>query len=449
MTNAVNPDMLTLLQDLMQKAKGFGATAADAVLADSSSVSVQRRLGKPESLARSEEAEIGLRVFVGRQQAIVSSSDRSPDALQQMAERAVAMAKAVPEDRFCGIADAEQLATSFQDLDMYDGTEISVEKMNDLADAAEAAAMGVKGVTNSEGAECNAGRETVYYVASNGFAQGYMTSGFSLSVSVIAGQDTAMETDYDYDSVTYFQDMKNPADIGKSAGERAVSALNPRKGKTKQMPVIFDTRVAGGVIGALASAISGSAVARGTTFLKNKMGEQIFAKGLNVLDDPFLQRGMRSHPFDAEGVAPTKRKIIDDGVLTGWLLDLSSARQLGLQTTGNAARGASTPPSPRPANFYLEAGAQTVEALMAEMGEGLLVTQMMGGGANPVTGDYSRGARGFWIENGKIAYPVSEITIAGNIQEMWMNMTPANDLTIKQGIDAPTLRIDGLTVAGS
>jgi len=449
MTNAVNPDMLTLLQDLMHKAKAFGATAADAVLADSSSVSVQRRLGKPESLTRSEEAEIGLRVFVGRQQAIVSSSDRSPEALQQMAERAVAMAKAVPEDSYCGIAEANQLATSFPDLDMYDPTEVSVEKMNDLADAAEAAAMGVTGITNSEGAECNAGRETVYYVASNGFAQGYMTSGFSLSVSVIAGQDTAMETDYDYDSVTYFQDMKNPVDIGKNAGERAVSALNPRKGKTKQMPVVFDTRVAGGVIGALASAISGSAVARGTTFLKNKMGEQVFAKGLTVMDDPFLPRGMRSHPFDAEGVAPTKRKMIDDGVLTGWLLDLSSARQLGLQTTGNAARGASTPPSPRPANFYLEAGAQTVEALLAEMGEGLLVTQMMGGGANPVTGDYSRGARGFWIENGKIAYPVSEITIAGNIQEMWMNMTPANDLKIKHGIDAPTLRIEGLTVAGS
>lgn len=445
---AVNPDMLTLLSDLMKQAKGFGATAADAVLADSSSVAVQRRLGKAESLTRSEEAEVGLRVLVGNKQAIVSSSDKSPETLAQMAERAVAMAKAVPEDQFAGIADPDQLATSFPDLDMYDPAELSVEQMADLADAAEDAARAVAGVTNSEGAECNAGRETVYYAASNGFAQGYRASGFSLSVSVIAGKDTAMETDYDFDSVTFLSDLKNPAEVGKSAGERAVKALNPRKGKTKQVPVIFDNRVSGGIIGSLAGAISGSAVARGTTFLKNKMGAQIFADGITVVDDPFLKRGMRSHPFDAEGIAPTRRNIIDDGTLTGWLLDLSSARQLGLQTTGNAARGASAPPSPRPANFYMQAGSLPVDVLIEDIQEGFFVTQMMGSGANPVTGDYSRGARGFWIENGKIAYPVSEMTIAGNILDMWLRLTPANDLTLKYGIDAPTLRIEGMTVAG-
>jgi len=448
MTSPVNPDMLNVLQDLLKAAQDFGATAADAVLADSTSVSVQRRLGKAESLSRSEEAEVGLRVFVGKQQAIVSSSDKSPDTLRQMAERAVAMARAVPEDKYAGIAEAEQLATAFPDLDMYDGTQISVEKMTALADAAEDAARAVSGVTNSEGAECSAGSEAVYYAASNGFAQGYAGSGFSLSVSVIAGRDTAMETDYEYDSVTFLADMKDPAEIGRSAGERTVAALNPRKGKTKQMPVVFDRRVSGGIIGSLAGAISGGAVARGTTFLKDKMGQQIFAADITVVDDPFMKRGMRSHPFDAEGVAPSKRNIIENGVLTGWLLDLSSARQLGLQTTGNATRGASSPPSPRAANFYMQPGSLTPEALIAEIEEGFFVTQMMGSGANPVTGDYSRGARGFWIENGKIAYPVSEMTIAGNIKDMWMNLTAANDLVFKYGVDAPTLRIGGMTVAG-
>jgi PmbA protein len=448
MTSPVNTEMLNVLQDLLKTAQGFGATSADAVLADSTSVSVQRRLGKPESLSRSEEAEVGLRVFVGKQQAIVSSSDKSPETLWQMAERAVAMARAVPEDAYAGIADAAQLATSFPDLDMYDDAQISVEKMIELADHAEDAARAVSGVTNSEGAECSAGSEAVYYAASNGFAQGYAGSGFSLSVSVIAGRDTAMETDYEYDSVTFLSDLKNPADIGRSAGERAVAALNPRKGKTKQMPVVFDRRVSGGMIGSLAGAVSGGAVARGTTFLKDKMGQQIFAADITVVDDPFMKRGMRSHPFDAEGVAPSRRNIIENGVLTGWLLDLASARQLGLQTTGNAARGASSPPSPRAANFYMQPGNVMPDALIADIAEGFFVTQMMGSGANPVTGDYSRGARGFWIENGKIAYPVSEMTIAGNIKDMWMNLTAANDLIFKYGVDAPTLRIGSMTVAG-
>lgn len=448
MTSPVKTEMLNVLQDLLKTARGFGATSADAVLADSTSVSVQRRLGKPESLSRSEEAEVGLRVFVGKQQAIVSSSDKSPETLRQMAERAVAMARAVPEDTYAGIADAALLATSFPDLDMYDDAQISVEKMTELADSAEDAARAVSGVTNSEGAECSAGSEAVYYAASNGFAQGYAGSGFSLSVSVIAGRDTAMETDYEYDSVTFLSDLKNSADIGRTAGERAVAALNPRKGKTKQLPVVFDRRVSGGIIGSLAGAVSGGAVARGTTFLKDKMGQQIFAGDITIVDDPFMKRGMRSHPFDAEGVAPSRRNIIENGVLTGWLLDLASARQLGLQTTGNATRGASSPPSPRAANFYMQPGDQTPAALIADIAEGFFVTQMMGSGANPVTGDYSRGARGFWIENGKITYPVSEMTIAGNIKEMWMNLTAANDLVFKYGVDAPTLRIGSMTVAG-
>lgn len=442
-------ETLQLLQDLLKKAKSAGATDADAVLSDTASVSVTRRNGAPESLVRSEEAEIGLRVLVGGRQAIVSSSDRSPEALQQMAERAVAMARMVPEDKFAGLADPAEIARSFPELDLYDPSDLSVEKMSEMADTAENAALDVDGVTNSDGAECGVSKETSYYAATNGFVGGYSASGFSMSVSVIAGEDTNMETDYDFDSAAYLKDLADPASIGRNAGERAVKALNPRKGPTKTMPVVFDRRTAGGIIGSLAGAISGSAVARGTTFLKESMGKQIFSTNISVIDDPFLKRGARSHPFDGEGVSPQKRSIIDNGVLTGWLLDTSSAKQLGLKTTGNAARSASSPPSPRAANFYMQPGQKTVEELIKDIDEGFFVTQLMGSGANPVTGDYSRGARGFWIEKGRITYPVAEMTIAGNILQMWLDLEAANDLIFKYGVDTPTLRIAKMTVAGA
>ena len=449
MADAKQAETLQLLQEVLKKAKAAGATDADAVLSDSASVSVTRRNGEPESLVRSEEAEIGLRVLVGGKQAIVSSSDRSPEALQQMAERAVAMARMVPEDKFAGLADPADIAKSFPDLDLYDATDLSVEKMTEMADTAENAALDVEGVTNSDGAECSVSKETSYYAATNGFVGGYSASGFSLSVSVIAGEDTQMETDYDFDSAAYLKDLADPLSIGRSAGERAVKALNPRKGPTKTMPVVFDCRTAGGIIGSLAGAISGSAVARGTTFLKDSMGKQIFPANIAVIDDPFLKRGARSHPFDGEGVTPQKRSIIDNGVLTGWLLDTSSAKQLGLKTTGNAARSASSPPSPRAANFYMQPGSKSVEELIKDIDEGFFVTQLMGSGANPVTGDYSRGARGFWIEKGQITYPVAEMTIAGNILQMWLDLEAANDLQFKYGVDTPTLRIAKMTVAGA
>lgn len=449
MAAANDPQTLQLLQDLLKKAGSHGATAADIVLSDSTSVSVTRRNGKPEALQRSEEAEIGLRVFVGRRQAIVSSSDRSAQALEQMTERAVAMAKIVPEDPYAGIADPSEICRAWPDLDLFDPTEAPVEKLIDMADTAEAAAREIKGITNSDGAECGASKDISYYVASNGFVGGYASSGFSISVSVIAGEDDGMETDYDFDSAAFFQDLADPASIGRNAGTRAVQALHPRKGPTKQLPVVFDRRISGGLIGSLAGGISGSSVARGTTLLKDKMGQQIFPGHISIIDDPFLKRGHRSHPFDGEGLAPQRRRIIDNGVLTGWLLDLSSARQLGLKSTGNASRGASAPPSPRAANFYMEAGKLSVEELLKDIGEGFYVTQLMGSGANMITGDYSRGAKGFWIENGKITYPVAEMTIAGNISDMWKEMEIANDLVFKYGIDAPTVRLARMIVAGN
>jgi PmbA protein len=321
--------------------------------------------------------------------------------------------------------------------------------MNDYADRAEQAALGVKGITNSDGAEFSCGKDKVYYVASNGFAGSYASSGFSLGVMVIAGEGTAMEVNDDFDSATFLSDLKAPEAVGMKAAERAVSALYPKKVATRQVPLVFDNRISGGLIGSLAGAVSGAAVARGTTLLKDRMGQQVFNGAVTIVDDPFLKRGLRSHPFDGEGIAPQKRAIIDQGLLTGWLLDLSSARQLGLKTTGNAARGSGSAPSPRPANFYMQPGHVTLDELIKDIDSGFYVTSLMGSGVNIVTGDYSRGAKGFWIENGRISYPVAELTVAGNLKDMWLHCTPANDLELKYGIDAPSLRIDGMTVAGA
>ena len=449
MTDSRKNETLTLLQDLLKNAKKFGATNADVILSDSSSITVNRRLGKQESIHRSEETDIGLRVFVEKGNAIVSSSDRTPEVLTNMAERAVAMARSVPKDTYAGIADPSDIATIFPDLDLYDPTEPSIKKMNSYADRAEQEARNIKGITNSEGAEFGCGKSTVYYISSNGFVGSYSASGFSLSTSVIAGEGTDMQEDYDFNTAAFLSDLEEPEKIGKRAGERAVKSLYPRKVATKRVPVVFDNRISGGFISSLAGAISGVAVARGTTLLKDKIEQQVFSSGITIIDDPFLKRGNRSHPFDGEGIAPQRRAIIDKGILTGWLLDLSSARQLGLKTTGNATRGAGSPPSPKPANFYMQPGHITFNELIKEIDEGFYVTQMMGSGGNIITGDYSRGARGFWIEHGQITYPVSEMTIAGNLRDIWMNSLPANDLTLKFGIDAPSIRIDGMMVAGA
>lgn len=445
-TDTNHADVLTHLLDIAKKA---GASSADAVLSRASSLSINRRLGKQESLHRSEESEIGLRVFVGKRNAMVSTSDLSAEALHETAARAVAMAKSVPEDDFAGIAEAGDLAKTIPDLDLFDPTELDVKTMNEYADRAEQAALGTKGITNSEGAEFSFGRDETFYAATNGFFAGYPSSGFSLSVSVIAGEDLAMEVEYDYDSAVYLSDLKSPEEIGQEAARRAVEALNPQKSATKKVPVVFDQRIAGSLIGALAGAISGSAVARGTTLLKDKMGAEIFAPHISIIDDPFMRRGTRSRPFDGEGLSPQKRALINKGVLTGWVLDLASARQLKLTPTGNAARGTGSPPAPRVANFYMTAGTLSPTALIGEIEEGFYVTQFLGGGGNIVTGDYSRGAKGFWIKGGKITHPVSEMTIAGDLPGMWRSCTPANDLLHKTGVDAPTVRIDGMTVAGA
>ena len=440
---------LNILTDLMKWAKAAGADSADALYVNGESISVAQRLGKREKLDSSEGRDLGLRVFVGSRQAFVSSTDFAPKALRILAERAVDMARAVPEDPVCGIAPEELLARSWPDLDLDDKRRPSAKALLALAAETEDAARAVKGVTNSEGAEAGWGRTTVVLAASNGFVGGYRRGGYSLSCSVIAGEGTGMETDYEWTSAVHLEDLMAPAKVGRNAGKFVVARLNPRKAESARLPVLYDRRVSGSLIGHLAGAINGRSVARGTSFLKDKMGAQVFAKGIRILDNPLRKRGLGSKPFDAEGL-PTKRyAVIDDGRLTTWLLDLAAARQLNLKPTGHASRGTSGPPSPTTSNFYLEKGKRSVDELIGDIKSGLYITSLIGFGVNGVTGDYSRGASGFWIENGKLAWPVSGITVAGNLKDMFLKMTPASDLQFKSSTNAPTVRIEGMTIAGA
>jgi len=441
-------DLLTLAGGLVERAQAAGADAADAVAVENRSLSLTLRFGETERLERSEGIDVGLRVFVGNRQALVSSSDVSDGALADLVERAVSMAPAVPEDPYCGLAEDGMLATEAVDVDACEDAESSVEELTDRARQAEDAARAVAGVTNSEGAEADWGQSMRAIAASNGFARTSRRSWNSLSVSVLAGEGTAMERDYDYASAVYAGDLGDAETLGQRAGEKAVARLGPRKARSAQVPIVYDPRAARSLLGHLGGAINGASVARGTTFLKDRMGDKLFADSITIVDDPLRRRGLRSRPFDGEGIATRRMAVIDAGVLTTWILDLRSARQLGLPTTGHATRGTSSPPSPATSNLYLEPGSVSPEDLMADIAEGFYVTELIGFGVNGVTGDYSRGASGFWIENGKLAYPVSEVTVAGSLVDMFANLTAADDLEFRYGTDAPTVRVDGMTVAG-
>ncbi|MDB5409155.1 MAG: putative peptidase PmbA-like [Rhodospirillales bacterium] len=444
-----NGDALNILDDLIARARRAGADAADAVLFEGTSIAHAQRLGKTEKLERSESYDLGLRILVGKCQAMVSSNDRSAAAIGELVDRALAMAKTVPEDPYCGIADPDQIAREWPSLETCDPDEPSAAALIARAREAEEAALAVAGVTNSEGAEASWSQAIVALAASNGFAGTYADSSHGVSAAVLAGTGTGMERDYDYSSAVFAADLRDPAEIGRSAGERAVRRLGARKVATGQVPIIFDPRVSRSLLGHLIGAISGPGIARGTSFLKDKLGQRIFPQNVTIIDDPHRRRGLRSKPFDGEGIGNRRRAIVENGVLTTWLLDLRSARQLGLQTTGHASRGTSSPPSPSPTNFWLEPGEATAAALLGGVERGFYVNELMGMGVSGTTGDYSRGAAGFWIENGVLSFPVSEVTIAGNLKEMFQHLTAANDLEFKSGVDAPTVRIDGMTLAGS
>jgi PmbA protein len=432
---------------LVKAALRNGADAADAVALRSISLGVEVRDGAVEESESAESDDFGLRVLVGKRQAVVSSNDTAGD-VRGFAERAVAMARAAPEDAFAGLAEDALLARDFPDLDLIDPALPDVGRLEALARAAEAAGMAVKGVAKSGGASASASIGGMVLVTSNGFSGAYLGSSHGLSMTAIAGEGTAMERDYDYSSVRHANDLDSPEKIGRTAGERAVARLNPRKVSTCRVPVVFDRRVSGSLIAHLSGAVNGGAIARRTSFLRDHMDRQIFAKGIRIIDDPLRKRGLRSRPFDGDGVASRTLALVDDGMLRSWLLDCATARELNLATTGHATRGASSTPSPGSTNLHMEAGTISPEELIADIRDGFCVTDLIGMGVNIVTGDYSRGASGFWIENGKLSYPVSEVTIAGNLIDMFRGLTPANDLEFRTASNAPTLRVEGLTVAG-
>ena len=440
---------LDMIAGLVTKAQTAGADAADAVRFDSASLAVARRMGKPEKLERAESADIGLRVFVGKRQAIVSSTDLSPSALDALVERGVAMARAAPEDPNAGLAESSEIIGEIVDLDLAGGEEPTVETLTEIASRAEDAARAVPGVTNSEGAEAGWDRTHVALVASNGFTGAYTVSHVGLSAAVLAGEGTAMERDYDYATAFTLDELTAPETIGKSAGERAVQRLNPRRMKSARMTVVYDPRASRGLLSHLAGAINGAAIARQTSFLKDRMGEGVFSPAVTIIDDPTRKRGLGSKPFDGEGVGGKRRALIDKGILTTWLLDCRSARQLGLASTGHASRSTSGPPAPAPTNLYMEAGDRPPAALIGDVADGIYVTELIGMGVNTLTGDYSRGAAGFRIENGEITDPVSEITIAGGLADMFARLVAADDLELRYGINAPTVVIEGMTIAGN
>jgi PmbA protein len=438
-------DILTFL---LERAKRLGATAADAVWMENVSVSSAQRLGKSEGIERSESKGIALRVFSGQKIANVSTSDMEKSALGELVERAVSMAKLSPEYPYCVLATPEQFATNIPALDLVDAREPAMEWMQEQTKMLEETALSVKGINNSQGAEAGHSRSHMTLATSEGFLKSHASTSTSLYVCVTAGEDDWKQRDYDYTSARHVRDLKDAKAVGLLAAQRTLEKLRPRKVPTCQVPVVFDPRVGNRLLGSLASAISGAAVARSTSFLKEQLGKQIASASITLTDDPHRLRGLGSRPFDGEGIANTKMSLVEKGVLTSWLLDLRSAKRLGLTTTGHAARGLGAP-SPSTSNFYMEAGSVTRDALISDIKSGFYVSDTFGMGVNTITGDYSQGASGFWIENGKLTYPVSELTVAGRMQDMLMHMTPANDLEFIYSTNAPTYRIDGMTVAGT
>ncbi len=443
------PEAQAILERLIADARAAGAEAADAVLFHSVSSGVSWRMGKLEDVERSEAADLGLRVLIGKRQASVSTTDHSAAGLQELAERCVAMAKAAPEDPWCGLAPADRLATPpFPELDLGDFAEPSTDVLKSRAAECEEAALAVKGIVNSSGAGASYGEGYKWLMTSHGFFGQSGGSNHSVSVSVVGKDDNGMETDYDYDSKTHLSDLKSAAAVGTSAGERTVRRLSPKKIKSRTAPVIFDNRLSSSLISQLAGAANGAAITRGVSFLKNKMGEKIFADGINIIDDPHRPRGAGSRPFDGEGVANGRIDLIKDGVLTAWLLNSAQAAQLDLETNARATRGTGGAPGSGPTNLTLQPGAVSFDALLKDAKDALYLTDMFGPQVNPNTGDYSVGCSGFWVENGEIAYPVSEITIAGNILEMYAGLIPANDLEIRGSVNAPSVLAPSMTIAG-
>jgi PmbA protein len=434
---------------LVAAALEAGADAAEAVTSERASLSIGVRNGALEDVEREESRDLGLRVFIGRRQATVSASDLSDKTRARLVERAVAMAKLAPEDPYAGLAPQDRLAKGpFPDLDLYDPTERSADELQAAASEAEAVALAVEGVSLSEGGHAAASSSRWRLVTSHGFDGAYHGSAFSLGVGVIAEKDGVKERGGEHRAVRHLSDLPSAASIGDYAGRRAIARVGARKIASTTAPVIFENRVATQILSPLLGAISGPSIARGTSFLKDKLGQQVLPKGANLIDDPFRPRGLGSTPFDDEGVAVERKAIVEDGVLTTWLLNSSAAAQLGLASTGHASRGLAGPPGVSTHNLHLEPGEQDLNGLMGQAGSGLLITSMFGPSLNGNTGDWSAGVSGFWFENGAIAYPVSEITVAGKLTDLWARMVAGSDLEFRGGFNSPSLLFDAVAIAG-
>ncbi|MBB3711484.1 PmbA protein [Limimaricola variabilis] len=436
---------------MLEAARRAGAEAADAVAVDGTALSIDVREGRLEQAERSEGIDIGLRVLIGRRQAVVSSSDARDATIETMAQRAVAMAREAPEDPHAGLADPSQLAhdTDSSRLEMYDpAPEPDPAALEEDARRAEAAARGIDGVTQVQGASAGYGRRRIHLAASNGFSGGYARSDRAISCVAVSGTGTGMERDWDGDSRIFQSELRSPEEIGRLAGARAAARQNPRRPRTGKYPVLFDERISSSLIGHLLSAMNGAAIARGSSWLLGRKGDLVLPEPLSLIEEPHRPRASGSRLFDGEGLPTATRMLVEEGVLTGWVLDLATARKLGLESTANAARGTTSPPSPAVTNVRLTEGSATRDDLIAQMGTGLLVTSLIGSTINPNTGDYSRGASGFWVEKGEIMHPVNECTIAGNLRDMLRSLVPANDARQHLSRIVPSLLVDGMTLAG-
>lgn len=445
-------DLEKLTAKMLEAAKRAGAEAADAIVIKGDSLSIEVAGGALEHAERAEGIDLGLRVLLGQRSAVVSVSDASDATIAVMAERAVVMAKAAPEDPYVGLAEAGQLATAWdvEALELVDPAEpANPEALKNMALEAEAAGLAVQGVSKVDSAGASASASSIHLATSNGFSGGYGRTSTGLYCTAISGEGLEMERDYKGDSRVFAADMMSAGEIGRIAGERAVALRGASQPPTGAFPVLFDERVSSTLIGHLMAAINGRAVARGASWLKAAMGERVLPEGMDLVEDPFRKRVGGSKPFDGEGLAVSKRAWVEDGVLTGWVLDLASGRQLGMESTGNAARGAGSAPSPSVGNLTLTAGEKSRDDLISDMGTGLIITSMIGSSVNPNTGEYSRGASGFWVENGEIIRPVNECTVAGNLRDMLGGMVAANDGQAHLSRVVPSLLIEGLTIAGS
>ena len=442
-------DLTDLCQKMLDLSVKAGADQVSATAAMTEGLEAAARDGAIEDIGRSETLDVGVRVIVGNRQACVSASSRKDSALAEMAERAVAMAREAPEDPYCGLPDAQNVATAFPDLDLCDPSQADAERLREDALAVDAVARAVPGVAKSEGSTASWRRSEIALVLSNGFSAQRKGSFWSASCSAIAGEGLGMERDYAHAVARWRNDLRPLDAIGREAGERAARRVNPRKAPTKSVPLVLDQRLASSLVGHFLGAINGSSVARGSSYLKDRLGERIFPKGFTITDDPLQRRGLGSRPFDGEGLASLRNVLVEDGVVQTWLLDSGAARQLGLTSTASASFSVGSPPRPSHTNVTLTPGERSPQQMIEGIGDGFFVTEMLGASINPTTGDYSRGASGYWIENGELAYPVTEATVAGNLIEMFGALEAANDLPLDRAMKVPTLRIDGCHVAGN